>query len=276
MILPNFFLVGAPKAGTTSLYDYFRAHPEIFMPAVKGARFFCYDGQQDPLKFRYHTLEDYAAIYAAATTETAIGDATAVYFEHPEVAGRIREVVPGARIIAVLREPVQRAFSIYHMNLRDRGRNHGLGFLAALGRDEGLRKLYFDGLAPFFREFPRERIRILRFDDLRDDTAGTVRSLYEFLGVRPDFVPDLSVSNPGGVPRSRRLHHLLNNPRLREFARTHLPERLVKGGKDLRSRNLEKHVMTPEERDRGYAWFHDDLLRTQELTGLDLSAWIRS
>ena len=111
MTLPNFFIVGAPKAGTTSLYDYFRAHPEIYMSPVKGPRFFCYTNQQDS-NYRFRTLEEYAALFDGVTTETAVGEATALYFEYPRTAGRIAELVPDARIIAVLREPVQRAFSI--------------------------------------------------------------------------------------------------------------------------------------------------------------------
>jgi hypothetical protein len=276
MILPNFFIVGAPKAGTTTLYDWFRAHPEIYMPAIKGVRFFCYKGQEDALKYRYRTLEEYATLFEGVTNETAIGEATAIYFEYPDAARRIHEVVPEARIIAILREPVQRAFSIYHMNLREHGANEGIGFMAALERDPALRKLYFDGLAPFFERFPRERIRIVLLEDLRDDARATLGGLFEFLGVQPNFVPDFAISNPGGIPRFPRLHRLMTNRRLRLLSRKVLPERTVEATKRLRNRNLMKHTMTPEEWDQGYNWFHDDLLRTQELVGIDLGRWIRA
>jgi hypothetical protein len=275
MTLPNFFIVGAPKAGTTSLYDYFRAHPEIYMSPVKGPRFFCYTRQADPWSYRYRTLDEYRALFDGVTSEPAVGEATALYFEYPRTAARIAELVPDARIIAVLREPVQRAFSIYHMNLRDRGTHAGLGFLPALERDGKLRKLYFDGLNPFFERFPRENIKVILFEELAADPLATVQALYAFLGVRTDFVPDLAVSNPGGVPRNRLLHKILVDPRLRAVSR-HLPEPIVAAAKRVRSRNLAKHRMTEAERDGAYRFFHEDLLRTQDLIGIDLSRWIRA
>ena len=275
-MLPNFFIVGAPKAGTTSLYDYFRAHPEIYMSPVKGPRFFCYTRQADPWSYRFRTLEDYQALFDGVTAETAVGEATALYFEYPATAGRIAELVPDARIIAVLREPVQRAFSIYHMNLRDRGTYAGQGFLEALEQDGKLRKLYFDGLKPFFERFPCENIKVILFDELATDPLATVQALYGFLGVRTDFVPDLAVSNPGGVPKNRLLHKILVDPRLRAFSQKYVPEPIVAAAKRIRSRNLEKHRMTEAERDGAYRFFHEDLLRTQELIGIDLSRWIRA
>ena len=275
MTLPNFFIIGAPKAGTTSLYDYLRAHPEVFMPIGKGPRYFCYSGQKDKYNYRFTTLAEYEALFDDVTDEKAIGEATALYFEHRSAARRIQEVIPDPRLIAILREPVERAFSIYHMNLRNFDANKGLGFLEALRADRALRRMYVDGLAPFYEAFGRERIRVIRFDDLKRDALGTVRGLFEFLGVRPDFVPDLAVSNPGGIPRSMLLHKVLNDPRLRLVAQKLAPEAVIREVKNLRNRNLVKHRMTEEERAGAYAFFHDDILRTQDLTGLDLSGWLR-
>jgi hypothetical protein len=275
MTLPNFIVVGAPKAGTTSLYDYLRKHPEIFMPKIKAPRFFIYNGQTNSYYYPATTLEEYEALFADAAGEKAIGEATALYFEHPDTARRIHEVVPRTRIIAILREPVQRAFSIYHMNLRDSGHNKGLSFIEALKVDDSIKKMYYDGLKPYYDLFDRDQIKILFLEDLERDPKGTLADLFTFLGVDPGFVPDLKVSNPGGVPKVRLLHDLLINRRIRLFSRRYLPESLVSFAKDFRSKNLKKHVMTEEERRVAYGYFEKDILATQELTGFDLSRWLQ-
>lgn len=270
MTLPNFLVIGAPKAGTTSLYDYLRVHPEIFMPAMKEPRFFCYRGQAHWFDYPAATVAEYEALFDGVAGEKAIGESTAVYFEFEDTARRVHEVIPDARFIACLREPVQRAFSIYHMNLRNQGRNKGKAFLKALATDEALRKKYYDGLKPFYDLFPRDRMKIILFEKLAQDTAATVRSLFKFLGVGTDFVPKLKISNPGGIPRVRVLHSLLRDKRLRAFGRHYLPEALVGAAKDLRSTNLKKHVMTPEERAGARRFFDEDIRRTQDLIPMAL------
>jgi len=274
MTLPNFFVVGASKAGTHSLYDWLRQHPDVFMPRVKAPRYFCNHGQDD-YRFRFRTLADYEALFEGVRGERAIGEATDVYMNYWSPAPRIRAAVPEARIIAILREPVQRAFSIYHMNLRVVGANEGRSFLEALAADIEIRRGYHEGLARFYAAFPRERILVLRFDDLRDDPGGTARRIFGFLGVDEGFVPDFAVANQGGVPKRKWVHRVLTHPQLRMLSNRFLPDGLVAYGKRLRSRNLAPHGMTAAEREEAYAFFHDDLLRTQALTGLDLSAWIR-
>lgn len=278
MTLPDFFLVGASKSGTHSLYDWLRQHPDIFMPRVKAPRYFCNFGQTD-YRFRFRTAEDYAALFAPARPGQAVGEATDVYMNYPGVAARIHAAVPGARIIALLREPVQRAFSIYHMNRRVAGTNAGRSFLEALEADIEIRRGFHGGpgagLSQFYDVFPRARILVLRFDDLKHDPAALVRRTFGFLGVDPDFVPEFAVANRGGIPKRPWLHRMLTHPQLRMASQHYLPEALVAAGKRLRERNLAPHRLTEAERVGAYGYFHDDLLRTAALTGLDLSAWIR-
>jgi hypothetical protein len=277
MTLPTFIVAGAPKAGTHSLYDYLRKHPDVFMPSVKEPRFFAFRGKRDRFRYPIETLEEYRALFAGAGGATAIGEASSVYMASPVAAERIRALIPDVKLIFSLREPVQRTFSIYHMNLRARGTNDGRGFLEAMAADHMLRRKYHECLKPFFDAFPRENIKILLFEDLSGATAATVRDLYAFIGVRTDFTPDLAVSNPGGVPRSKALHRVMSDDRLRLAARSLLPEAAIERLKGLRNRNLvrERMVMTEEERATAYAFFEEDILRTQDLVGLDLSHWLR-
>jgi hypothetical protein len=276
--LPNFIVIGAPKAGTGSLHDYLRQHPDIYMPNKKDPRFFCVWQGANRLRFPVQTLAEYEALFADVAGETAIGESTALYFWSKVAPARIKATVPDAKLIVSLREPVQRAFSIYHMNLRTEGHNEGLSFLQALEVDPLLRRTYHGGLSAWLEHFDRRQIKVLLFEDLARDTLGTVQGLFAWLGVDPGFEPDLKISNPGGVPRARWLHRLMTNDHLRTFARKKLPEALVYKAKDLRSLNLDKSRMrmTEAERAGAYAFFEEDILRTQDLLDMDLTGWLRS
>jgi hypothetical protein len=276
MTLPNFVVIGAPKAGTGSLHDYLRQHPDIYMPKKKDPRFFCVWEGANRLRFPVQTLAEYAALFAEVRGETAIGESTALYFWSPVAPARMQATIPEARLIVSLREPVQRAFSIYHMNLRTEGHNRGLSFLQALKVDPILQRTYHRGLSAWLEHFDRRQIKVLLFEDLARDTLGTVQGLFAWLGVDPGFEPDLKIANPGGVPRARWFHRLMTNDHLRSFARNNLPEALVYKAKDLRSLNLDKTRMrmTEEERAVAYAFFEEDILRTQDLLDLDLSRWL--
>jgi hypothetical protein len=277
MTLPNFLVIGVPKGGTGSLHDYFRQHPEIFMPAKKDPRWFCFDNQRNKLRFPVRSLEAYEALFAEAKGEKAIGESTALYFWSAIAPQKVRDTIPDTKLIVSLREPVQRAFSFYHMNLRTEGRNEGLSFLEALQVDPLMQRTYHAGLSAWLAHFDRSQIEVILFEDLAKDTLRTVQSLFAFLGVDPGFVPDLKISNPGGVPRSKWFHRLMTNDHLRTWSRTYLPRSWVYAAKDLRSLNLDKSKMqmTEEERAGAYAFFRDDILRTQDLAGVDLSRWLR-
>ena len=120
---------------------------------------------------------------------------------------------------------------------------------------------------------------MILLEDLEKAPQATMRGLYGFLGVDPEFLPpDLSkVANPGGEPRNKLLHRLLSDPRLRQLEPRVLPRaRWSSGSGRLRSRNLEKQPLKPEDRRTAIGFFRDDILRTQDLIGRDLSAWLRA
>ena len=276
MSLPDFLVVGVAKAGTSSLHGYLRQHPDVFMPRMKDPGFFAFNNQADPLRFKVKSREDYEALFADVRGERAIGEVSDTYFDSRVAPANIAAAIPDARIIISLREPASRAFSLYHMMLRNRGVNEGLSFVEALERGQGLRQGYHESLEAWFDRFDRSRIRVVLFDDLTRNTLATVQSLFGFLGVDPGFTPELKVLNPGGVPKSKWVHRLMSNPRLRAWARDALPEAWVYAAKDLRGRNLDKSrmTMTEEERAAAGACFRDDVLRTQDLVGVDLSRWL--
>ena len=119
MTLPNFLIIGAAKAGTTSLYRYLEQHPDVFMSEFKEPRFFALEN--DPLDYRgpndpaahceYKTLEAYETLFAGVRNERAAGEASTLYLYHEDAAERIRHYVPDMKMIAVLRHPVEQAYS---------------------------------------------------------------------------------------------------------------------------------------------------------------------
>ena len=297
MALPNFLLIGAPKAGTTSIHHYLGQHPDVFTCPVKEPAYFVYAGRPGAGRDRrnepfVHCLGDYERLFAGVRGESAIGESSPYYLElaDAEVADRIRDTLPGVRLIAVLRHPVDAGYSRYLMDRRD-GRLEPATFEEALVREQefgragpGAVAAYFFGAPAFsrnlefyFERFPRERIHVALFDDFSADPAGFVRSLYRFLCVDESFVPDTSVRlNPGGLHRRRTVAWLLNRPNpVRAIARWILPRSLRESGRRALARKsvVPAPRIAPETRAELSALLGDEFDRLEKLTGLDLDRW---
>ncbi len=144
MTLPNFLVIGATKSGTTSLYTYLKQHPEVYMP-MKEPNFFALEGREppffrgpegwkEPSQKRITDLEGYRTLFAGASGEKAMGEVSPLYLYAPQAAYRIRRYVPEAKLVAILRNPVERAYSAYmHLVREDR---EPLGFAEALKEEE--------------------------------------------------------------------------------------------------------------------------------------------
>jgi hypothetical protein len=192
MALPTFFIIGAPKAGTTSLHHYLDQHPEVQMSAVKEPQFF--SGPPGGIPYRMGRIEDlgrYEELFDPAVRVR--GEATAEYAVSPRRAGvpeRIREMVPEAKFIYLVRDPVPRTISNYKMMVALKGERRSLH--EALGDFSDLRSLYISPslyatqLELYLRRFPEDRILVLDQAELRSDRMPTLRRAFSFLGVDPD------------------------------------------------------------------------------------------
>ncbi len=216
---PNFFIVGAAKAGTTSLYSWLKAHPLVYMPSLKEPYFFGthvspkmgFPGQ------RYRSLERYLSLFAGARNHLAIGEASTSYLWDPDAPRQIKDFCKDARIIILLRDPVDRAFSHYLMDIRNG--LQPLPFYEALIDDyynssklfgEGHLYvelgLYSEQVKRYLQTFGRDQILILLFPDLRRDPAKVLKRTLDFLGLPEDSMPwdqTLEVKNPFSLPRNR-------------------------------------------------------------------------
>jgi len=208
--LPNFFIVGAMKSGTSSMAKYLADHDDVFVVPEKELRFF--DRHWD------RGLDWYRQCFAAAGDQRAIGEATPTYMDHEQAAERIASTIPDARLIAMLRNPVDRAHSHYwHWRIRlgeTREFEDAVARELAAGRARKPMTWWdpehpegFDYLAPgcylpqlerLCRYFPREQLLVILFEDLTERPVETFQEVCRFLGIDDTVVPDSvgSVENP--------------------------------------------------------------------------------
>jgi hypothetical protein len=204
------FICGAPRAGTTTLYRALRQHPEVCMSQRKETGVFLenYDKGLEWLTANYLSHYD---------GEPVVGEATTGHMQHPPSARRMGETVPGAKLVFILRDPVERLHSHYRFH-RQSGRLGRDDDFSELIRDESSewRRIqddngrYHKHLTRFATHFDRSQIKIFFLEDLKSDALATARKLYAFAGVDPSFAPDLSRShNEGGMPRHEGLYRAL-------------------------------------------------------------------
>src|SRR5271155_3961542 len=205
--VPDFFIVGHPKTGTTALYEMLRAHPQIFLPELKEPRFFASDlpSPYQPRSFggRAQTYEDYLALFDAARSEQLVGEGSTAYIWSHTAAGLIAEAQPAARIVAILREPASFLHSLHLQLLQHRSEEEPSLRKAIALEDErrqgrALTKVnehwpqvlmyservrYVEQLRRYHAVFPPEQVLVLIYDDYRAENHATVRAVQRFLGV---------------------------------------------------------------------------------------------
>lgn len=285
--MPNFLIIGAQKAGTTALHRYLDQHPEVYMSPVKETNFFALEGKRldfcgprdrDVLERSENVasmtdIEGYRRLFGGVAGEKAIGEASPLYLCSPEAPGRIRRYVPEAKLVAVLRNPVERAYSGFLM-MRACGREPIADFASAL-REEGRRAkdnwehswhykrmgFYHTQLKRYYDAFDRGQIRVYLHEDLDADTLGTLQNLFGFLGVDGTFVPDVSVRhNVSGVRKNGA------SP-----APPGEPDPLSAG---LEERDILGPHPPPEVRSWLAAEYREDIRKLQDLIQRDLSGWL--
>lgn len=223
MAWPDFFIVGAQRAGTTSLHEILAAHPDVFMSAVKEPAYFAF-AAGDPgyrlasgrrISFPFADRDRYLELFRAARGATRIGEASTLYFDAPGTPARIAAAVPDARIVVVLRDPVERARSAHRYMVRNG--HEPLDLDAALDAEPerkaagwspdyryAERGEYAAPLDAWLAAFPRERVHVALFEELRDRAGPPLAALAEFLGIDAAALPGrLPQANASGIPRTR-------------------------------------------------------------------------
>ncbi len=303
---PNFYLAGVPKSGTTSLYTYLLEHPNIFLPVPVGGSM----KQKEPMYFatdlreaQDYTDEDaYLGLYAGAGKEhLAIGDASVLYLYSDVALQKIRKKVPNARIVVLLRNPIEAVVS-YHAELYKTLAEDVASFEEAWRLQEARRQgeaipstchsptrlQYYDvydyptQIERLWRVFPSEQTLILLFDDFKADTAGCYRRIQSFLGLPRHELTVFEKVNENKQLRSRFLARLLLQPppllrRIAETLKSTLKIDYTAIAVRLTQMNLAppdgREALSPEFRRELRETFEPDIHKLSHLLGRDLSAW---
>jgi hypothetical protein len=244
--LPNFILVGAGKAGTTSLYSYLAQHPQIYMSPTKDPRYFSSEYyttfNRNAIGHQYReegmSIEEYEALFSGVTDEIAVGEASTEYLFFEKTAERIKNTIPDAKIIIILRDPVERAFSAYCYHVRD-GRET-LSFEESLEREPSRENekwqvgwfykrggLYYKQVKRYLEMFDWSRVKLILWEDLNQSPQKVYTDIFDFLQVNTAFVPNLSRANQSLTPRSQFINrHVFKNCRFKRQIQSILPEAL--------------------------------------------------
>lgn len=314
MPLPSFIVLGAVKAGTTSLYNYLGQHPDIQMSSSNWPRYFhVADGAPDfdafasrfgndlreesEARFRMmcppsvpREIDDYESMWPDDDGGLVMGEVSPTYLHDADVCKRIAERIPHARLIAVLRNPVDRAYSHFVMDRR-RGWATIPDFGDALaaepteveefwwGRGQYVRHgLYASSIRRYQEAFARGQLKIMFYDDLIADPDAYMREMLEFIGVDPEFEVDTSARHHKGLVKSQSLKSRLLYAQFpgKQFLKRHLPSATrekIQGGIE-NATHAAPAPMNSATRNHLIDLFRGDVLALQSLVNRDLSHWL--
>jgi hypothetical protein len=266
--LPDFFIVGHHKSGTTALYEMLRRHPQIFMPDLKEPRWFDSDLHgATSAGSKLRTFEEYLALFEPAGADQIVGEASPSYLRSHTAARAIAEVAPGARCIAIFREPASFVRSMHLQLVQEHVESEKDLRRAVAGEEvvrEGQRRLrysdhvrYAEQLARYHSVFPREQVLALIYDDFRRENEDTVRAVLRFLGVDDTAPVEVMDANPTVVVRSLRADRIVRGlyggrspagRAARKLVRTLTPARVRSGALSaVRRRALYGRPTPPDE-----------------------------
>lgn len=310
--LPDFLLVGAAKSGTSSLYSYLAQHPDVFLPEIKEPNYFAYrgtlldtKGPKAPKiiesllhKKTITSLDDYMALYSGASTGQTSGDCSPRYLYYGDAPEAIHDLIPDARIIVILRNPIDRAYSHYLMN-RQRDLEPEDSFHRAVDLEKeriGLGwgwdwhylsvGMYGQQLQRYYSLFPKNNIMVIFHEELVKNLNGVIRKIYRFLGVNDTFTADTErrykVASTHGAADSYlgRLVFATETTWLGAIAIRLIPRSLglqiQNILRDLVSRKGDGRDIPPLDFEvRNFCWEHleADVQLLEKLLGRDLSNW---
>ena len=298
---PNFIVVGAAKSGTTSIHYYLKQHPEIYLPENKESFFFAgisktfYSGEGSEYGSNIiENWEDYLTIYENASKEIAIGEVCVAYlYFYKNSIERIKKYLPSdIKILIILRNPIDRAFSNYKHHVRDN--LEALTFEKAIEPETISKRLeekwwwgfdyispgmYYEQIKAYLDAF--KEVRIIFYEDFEQDTRKTLKYLFEFLGVDDSFEPDISEKhNVSEIEINTDFKKFLNDPN-HSIKKTLRPillntigirytEKIVNFFKDKNTLKIK-----PKTRQKMIKLYRDDILKLGELIDRDLSRWLK-
>ena len=300
MKIPSFILAGSPKCGSTSLYYYLAEHPDIFMSQQKEIHYLTFDilnslnqGPKDKVVNSFHisNFKDYKNQFTKARNNQVIGEVSPSYINYPsQTIPKIKHHLGNPKLIFLIRDPIQRAFSNYLHLVREE--REDLSFYDALqAEQERMKNKYSDFWYYSFNSFYYEKIKaydeafddilIITAEELKNNTLRTLSKIFKFIGVN-DFAPsNLDKSyNAGGVYESNLItQFFFRQSALRSFIKRVIP--ITKGMKHFKQSLINKYrkeppAITQETEKYLVNKFKEDVSKLQKEYDLDLEYWNKS
>lgn len=289
--LPNFLIIGAAKSGTTSIHNYISQHPEVFMSSVKEPHFFA-DIPKGTKGGNYashaiNDLEQYKDLFKGVSEQSLIGESSVTSLYYPNAIKKATELLGSSiKVLIVLRNPVDRAYSNYMHHVRDC--NEDLSFFEALEKEEErikenywwgyhLKKagIYSSQIENIYKYLPEGNVKILLFDDLNANNEKFMKEVCLFLGVSESFEFNTNeVSNKSGKPKFPLLKKfILNNNILRKTMLFFLNDK-VKNKLREKVFSVEKTKISIEDRSYLKSYYKEEILKLEKLINKDLSIWL--
>jgi hypothetical protein len=313
-VLPNFFIVGAPKAGTTSLYHYLGQHPDVYMSPVKEPNYFAEEIRlgnisaqwQDWAQREDNALQlylrgpmqekrfggivsrwsDYLKLFENVNGEKAIGEASVCYLWSKTAARNIAASRPDAKILMVLRNPVDRAFSQYKQALASGliGRSFREQVRKSLNNKSDQFELlnpflefglYYEQVKRYTERFSAENLRICLYEDYKQAPARVTTDIFRFLAVDAQFFPDVSEKHlQVSLPRFNRVSFMLKKCGVWSSLKNIVPDDLVPIVKKWAVKNTHSVELDPGDRVQLSNYYRENVVQLSDLIKRDLSAWL--
>lgn len=293
MFNPSFFVIGAYRSGTTTLYRMLRQHPGVFLPLEKEPNWLAVEDNPEASHIlRERSVPDraaYEALYRERGADQVPGDISPEYLRNPHVAGHLAEIAPDARLVAILRNPIERAWSDFLLHRRD-GNEPCETLVDALAQqsdrttdgdhraghylDSGM---YATQLQRYLDRFPAEAVQVHLFEDLKTDLDGTMRAIFSHIGVDPGVeVEREKPINASGIPRNPVVAQVLKaRSRLRPYVSRSVLERARPLWDRVLSSQLDRPTLGDADRQLLADHYRDEIPALGKLLDRDLSHWLR-
>jgi Sulfotransferase family len=312
--LPNFFIVGAPKAGTTSLYHYLAQHPDVYMSPIKEPNYFSEEirlgnidanwqewAQREDASLQQYlrgpmqekrfggivsNWPDYLKLFQNVNGEKALGEASVCYLWSKTAAQNIASTLPNSKIIMVLRDPVERAFSQYKQSVASGLVKNSFRELVETNLNRKSDKfdllnpflefgLYHEQVKRYMELFPAENLRIYLYEELRRALAETLADIFRFLGVDPQFSPDTSEQHlRSQVPRYIWPSYMLNTFRMLSPLKNAIPGPFRPAVRKWVFSHGQSLELDPADRIYLNNYYREDTVRLSTLIKRDLHGWL--
>jgi hypothetical protein len=285
----DFFIVGAPKAGTTSLYHYLSEHPQVEMSSQKEPDYFSDKAihQQGMYygKNRVNTLDKYESLFVQKEG-VVYGEGSVSYLFYDNVAEDIKKYNPNAKIIIMLRNPIERAFSHYLMDYR-------LGLVSDSFENIITKKSKHKNAHLFYQQyievskyanqiqryldfFEKENILFIDYEDFKNNVSKTVDQVYDFLNISTEFAADINTKyNTFTMPKNKGIRFIYSFVFLRKILTFFLPIYLVKNIRAFLFKADKKPELLKETRSQLSIIFNNDIKKLEEVLGKNYSKWIK-